>query len=44
MVQQNTFFYKNGLTLHVYVHGKTFFQGGSLVDFSKSFSRDGGQK
>jgi len=37
------FFTKNGVTLHVYVrgHGKKIFQGDPLVDFSKSFSRDG---
>jgi len=40
------FFTKNGVTLHVYVHGheKIVFQGDPLVDFSKSFSRDGGPK
>jgi len=40
-----TIFHKNGVILHVCVHGrrKDFFQGGPLVDFSISFSM-GGQK
>ena len=37
--------HKNGIIWHACVHGhwKDFFQGGALVDISKSFSR-GGQK
>jgi len=41
----NTIFHKNGVILHACLRRcrKKFFQGGALVDFSKSFST-GGQK
>jgi len=38
-VTHNTILYINDVTLHAYVHGhrENLFQGGPLVDFSKSF-------
>jgi len=42
MVKYNTIFYKNGVTLHVCVHGHpigNIFLMGALVDVCRSFSR-----